>query len=149
MFLNKTIAMLLVAAALVTSTTVAADAALKPKGSQAKIDVTVDATGVGAEGIGNATITAIVGGHSQSRPLGVDVGTEGEQNETQDLSEIYIPFNFRRLSSEVGDQFSVCFNSDVANVTSTCSDGVLKSAEKGKGKGHGPTKLRGTADLII
>ena len=148
---NKILIVVLLALPLLTTAAITdtADAAKKPNKSQAKLDVFIDASGVGAEGVGNGTITAIVGGHSQSKALTVDVGKPGETNQTQDLSVIYMPFNFNRLTSSAGDQFSVCFNSDVVNVTSQCSDGTLSSAEKGKGKLQKPTKLTGTTDLVL
>ena len=148
---NKMLVVVLLALPLLTTAAIStdADAAKKPNKSQAKIDVFIDASGLGAEGAGNGTITAIVGGHSQSKMLSVDVGKAGEANQTQDLSVIYMPFNFNRLTSSAGDQFSVCFNSDVVNVTSQCSDGTLSSAEKGKGKLQKPTKLTGSTDLVL
>src|SRR4030095_6266644 len=147
---NKIFFVVLLALPLLTTAAISdVDAAKKPNNSQAKINVFIDASGVGAEGVGNGTITAIVGGHSQSKMLTVDVGKPGETNKTQDLSVIYMDFNFNRLTSSAGDQFSVCFNSDVVNVTSQCSDGTLSSAEKGKGKLQRPTKLTGNVDLVI
>ena len=111
----------------------------KPKNVQAKVEVTIDGSAVNASELGNSTLTTSVGGHTQTKTIELE-------NDT-DTSAIKTPFNFNRLAVLPGDQFSTCFNSDILD--SSCQDGTLVSAEKGKGKGQAPTKLQGTANLVL
>lgn len=111
----------------------------KPTRVLAKVNVIIDGTAVNATDLGNSTITTSVGGHTQSKTVELE-------NDT-DTSAIVMPFNFNRLSSVAGDQFSTCFNSDILDTV--CDDGTLVSAEKGKGKGNAPTRLQGTANLVL
>ena len=148
----KTISAVLLAAVLMTGATIVTDVSAVPKQpkTQARINVTIDGTNIpqGPEGTGNSSITVTVGGHTTTKPINIKSVTTANQTQAN-LSLMAMPFNFNKISAVAGDEFSVCFNSGVEAIQSSCEEGVLVAADIAKGKGNKPTKLIGDIDLTI